>query len=125
MKATSLYHHNQVNNFERVKLEKLNAEATFLKDLYSPIQPSNLPIMSNHEGHSFIRIKQLIRVQAYGNYFHLPLKNRTVDGIKKTLKWIGSKLQRNHFIRNHTSHIIEAENIRQFSTLGLHLRKSI
>ncbi len=71
--------------------------------------------LSNSEGLHIIKVKEIIRCQADGNYTHLYLQNDKRITVSKTLKYFENLLKSYLFFRIHQSHLINLLYLNQFN----------
>ena len=83
--------------------------AAFSKQLY--IDNLALPTM---EGYSFIKLDEIIRVMAEGNYCKIFCLNNQVYTITKQIHEVEDKLPAAAFCRIHNSHIISMKHIKEY-----------
>jgi len=66
------------------------------------------------EGYEFIGLREILRLQADGNYTHLFLKDGTKLTVAKTLKTFDDMLAGTDFFRIHHSHLINLYHLKKY-----------
>ncbi len=92
-------------NFETDKIEKLKATLS---------GKVGLPFSSGTE---FVKISEIIRVEADGSYCKVITTDGKIRLISRNLKEMHTSLENESFYRTHKSHLINLEHIKKYSPL--------
>ncbi|WP_235299557.1 LytR/AlgR family response regulator transcription factor [Portibacter marinus] len=75
------------------------------------VQKVALPVL---DGLQFVKIDDIIRAEASGNYSTVYMNNGTQHFISKTLKFIMEAIEHSKFIRVHQSHLINMDYVSRY-----------
>ncbi|MDQ3190734.1 MAG: LytTR family DNA-binding domain-containing protein, partial [Bacteroidota bacterium] len=71
-----------------------------------------LPAM---DGYTFVKIAEIVNLEAEGNYTNVFMLNNEKLLVSKTMKWFGELLPQETFYRCHKSHIVNLNLIKKFT----------
>lgn len=97
-------------------LEKKYEINALLNNLQNPDDQSNSIIINSEKGYTLIKIHDIIRIEADGNYSMIFTENGKRHVSSKNLKSFNSFLEKYNFIRIHHSHLINSKKIQDLNT---------
>lgn len=107
------------SSIERVKdrqeEKKVEIENLF-KNINNPWDESNTIIINSEKGNSLIRIGDIVRIEADGNYSFIHLINNERMVSSKNLKSFEDFLENYNFIRVHRSHLVNMKFISELTS---------
>lgn len=103
-----------VSKFTEAKPEQRKGQIATLKENLNGKEVFNRIALPTSSGYAFIQIKEIIRLEADGNYTRFNLDGGDDLMVSKTLKEYEELLSENHFFRTHNSHMINLDFMRQY-----------
>ncbi len=93
--------------------KKAEQKNTFVHN-YTALSSSHQAILPVREGYMFVRVSDIVRCEADGNYTQVFMQNGDKYLVSKTLKEFEGQLVNLNFVRVHKSHLVNLQYIRKY-----------